>query len=154
MKQMGIKQESLDAEKVTIKTRDKNLVIENPNVVKVNMMGQETFQITGEIREERDNLDEKLQQRKTSQADIDALQEAYDEGREIRDLPTQNQERTIKWCENIQGVVDTHAPPQEAFLFRSIDDGEASGMWTRIPRRLGSLEQIIFDMIADLDKSL
>lgn len=52
MKKMGVKQESIDAEQVIIKTRDKNLIIDNPEVMKVNMMGQESLQITGEIREE------------------------------------------------------------------------------------------------------
>ena len=31
---------------------DKEIVISNPSVAKVNMMGQETFQITGEVHEE------------------------------------------------------------------------------------------------------
>ena len=49
MKQMGVKQENIEAEKVIIKTRDKNLVIENPEVTKINMMGQESLQITLKI---------------------------------------------------------------------------------------------------------
>ncbi len=53
MKQMGIKQEEIDATEVIIKTHDKELVIRNPHVAKVNMMGQESLQITGSI-EERD----------------------------------------------------------------------------------------------------
>ena len=32
-------------------TNDKELVIKNPQVSKVNMMGQETFQISGEVEE-------------------------------------------------------------------------------------------------------
>ena len=40
MKRMGIKQEEIDAELVIIKTADKDLVIKNPHVTKVNMMGQ------------------------------------------------------------------------------------------------------------------
>jgi len=55
MKRLGIKQEEIDAEEVIIRTSDKDLVIKNPQVSKVNMMGQETFQIVGDIVEvERD----------------------------------------------------------------------------------------------------
>ncbi len=51
MKKMGVKQESIDATQVIIKTRDKDLVVNNPQVMKVNMMGQESLQITGDIEE-------------------------------------------------------------------------------------------------------
>ncbi|MAG91405.1 nascent polypeptide-associated complex protein [Candidatus Woesearchaeota archaeon] len=51
MKRLGIKQEEIDAEVVIIKTADKDLIINNPQVSKVNMMGQETFQVVGEISE-------------------------------------------------------------------------------------------------------
>lgn len=54
MKQLGIQSVEIPATEVIIKTPDKNLVIENPQVSKVNMMGQETFQIVGEIREEKE----------------------------------------------------------------------------------------------------
>lgn len=53
MKQMGVKQEEIDATEVIIKTHDKELLIRNPHVTKVNMMGQESIQITGDV-EERD----------------------------------------------------------------------------------------------------
>lgn len=58
MKQMGIHQVEIPAKEVIIKAEDKTLIISNPSVLKVNMMGQETFQISGEIREEK-NSDEK-----------------------------------------------------------------------------------------------
>ena len=51
MKRLGIKQEEIDAEVVIIKTAEKDLVIKNPHVSKVNMMGQETFQIVGDVTE-------------------------------------------------------------------------------------------------------
>lgn len=51
MKRLGIKQEEIDAEIVIIKTHNKELIIKNPHVSKVNMMGQETFQITGNVSE-------------------------------------------------------------------------------------------------------
>ncbi len=52
MKQMGIKQEDIPAERVIIETGDKNIIISNPSVTKINMQGQESFQITGEVSEE------------------------------------------------------------------------------------------------------
>jgi nascent polypeptide-associated complex subunit alpha len=56
MKRMGISQKEIDAEEVIIRTPDHDIVLTNPNVVKVNMMGQDTFQITGaeEIRQRSD----------------------------------------------------------------------------------------------------
>src|SRR3989338_385423 len=51
MKKMGIKQREIDAEEVIIRTKDKEIIIRNPEVSKVNMMGQETYQITGEEEE-------------------------------------------------------------------------------------------------------
>ncbi len=51
MKRLGMTQVDLDATEVIIKLQDKELVIQNPSVAKVNMMGQETFQISGEIVE-------------------------------------------------------------------------------------------------------
>lgn len=51
MKKLGIRQEEIDAELVIIKTSDKDLVIKNPHVSKVDMMGQETFQIVGDVAE-------------------------------------------------------------------------------------------------------
>ena len=52
MSKMGIKQEEIDAIRVVIEQEDKNIVIENPAVVKINMQGQESFQISGSVKEE------------------------------------------------------------------------------------------------------
>lgn len=51
MKRLGIKQEEIDAEEVIIRTPEKEFVIRNPHVSKINMMGQETFQVVGNITE-------------------------------------------------------------------------------------------------------
>ena len=51
-RQMGIKQDDIPAQEVIIKTKDKTIIINNPSVHRVNMMGQETFQISGEIEEQ------------------------------------------------------------------------------------------------------
>jgi nascent polypeptide-associated complex subunit alpha len=51
MQRMGIQQNEIEAEAVIIKTPGKDIIITEPSVVKVNMMGQETFQISGQISE-------------------------------------------------------------------------------------------------------
>ncbi len=52
MKQLGIQQVEIPATEVIIKTKDKTIIITNPSVSKVNMIGQENFQISGEVHEE------------------------------------------------------------------------------------------------------
>ncbi len=51
MKRLGITQKEIDATEVIIKTPEKLIVIKQPQVVKVNLMGQETFQVVGIIEE-------------------------------------------------------------------------------------------------------
>jgi len=51
MKRLGIKQEEIAANEVVIKMADREIVITHPQVSKVNMMGQETFQIVGQVEE-------------------------------------------------------------------------------------------------------
>lgn len=52
MKQMGIQQQDIPAVRVEIYQEDKKIVIDNPEVAKVNMMGQQTWQVIGAAREE------------------------------------------------------------------------------------------------------
>jgi len=51
MKQLGVQQVDIPAVEVIIRTENKEIVISNPSVAKVNMMGQETFQISGHAEE-------------------------------------------------------------------------------------------------------
>ncbi len=51
MRKMGIQQVDIPATKVIIQTKDKEYVFDAPTVSKVNMMGQETYQIVGEPEE-------------------------------------------------------------------------------------------------------
>lgn len=77
MKKMGISQDQLEATQVIIRLPDRDLIIDNPEVSKVNMMGQETFQVVGEAREvERDFSVE------ISEEDIDAVVEQTNVSRE------------------------------------------------------------------------
>ena len=52
MKQMGIKSESLEAERVIFELKDKKFVVENPTVTVVDMQGQKTYTVMGETKEE------------------------------------------------------------------------------------------------------
>jgi NACalpha-BTF3-like transcription factor len=46
MKQMGIKQQEIDANRVIIECEDKNIIINNPSVIKINMQGQENLSLS------------------------------------------------------------------------------------------------------------
>jgi len=75
MKQMGIKQEEIDAIRVIIETNDENIIIENPSVVKINMQGNESWQITGDSRVEESGIkdeDIKLVMEKTGVSETEA----------------------------------------------------------------------------------
>ncbi len=75
MKQMGIDQEEIEADRVIIEKPNGRIVIANPNVVKINMQGQESFQITGEVREEEAGIREediKLVMEKTGKNEKEA----------------------------------------------------------------------------------
>jgi nascent polypeptide-associated complex subunit alpha len=51
MKQMGIASEEVEATEVVIRTKDKDILISSPQVTKIKMGGQETFQIAGKVTE-------------------------------------------------------------------------------------------------------
>ena len=51
MKKLGMKQEQIDAEEVVILCKHKKIIVKNPQVMKINMMGQESLQITGDFEE-------------------------------------------------------------------------------------------------------
>ena len=62
MKQLGIKQEEIEAERVIIEKADgNNIIIESPGILKVKMQGQESWQITGNAREESSIKEEDVQ---------------------------------------------------------------------------------------------
>lgn len=68
MKRMGIQQEDLEVDEIIMKIGDKELVFKEPQVAKVNMMGQETYQIVGEAEER--SLEEEI-----SEEDIKTVME-------------------------------------------------------------------------------
>ncbi len=70
MKKMGIQQVEVPATEVIIKTEDKEIIITNPQVSKVNMMGQQTYQVVGEVHER-----EKQVQVEISEDDVKTVME-------------------------------------------------------------------------------
>ena len=59
MKQLGIKQDEIDASRVVIEKNDGGkLVIDNPSIQEIEMQGQKSFQISGEISEEEEGVSE------------------------------------------------------------------------------------------------
>lgn len=51
MKQMGLSNETVEAEEVIIKRPSGDLIIKNPSVTKMTMQGQVSYQITGDTEE-------------------------------------------------------------------------------------------------------
>jgi len=52
MRQMGIRSEEINATRVTIETDGGHIIVEQPQVTKITMQGQSSFQIAGNIRVE------------------------------------------------------------------------------------------------------
>ncbi|MBU1078673.1 MAG: Nascent polypeptide-associated complex protein [Spirochaetes bacterium] len=72
MKKMGIKQEDIGASRVIIETLDnKKLIINNPIVQKMDMAGNVSFQISGDVEEENNN-----------ESDIEMIMEQTNKSRE------------------------------------------------------------------------
>jgi nascent polypeptide-associated complex subunit alpha len=92
-KQLGMKMESIDAEQVIIKLQSGGeIIINNPQVSKINMMGQDTFQITGEVSEKEED-DE-------SEDDVEIVAEkagvSHDEAKRVLDETNDIAEAILK----------------------------------------------------------
>ncbi|MFH1291246.1 MAG: nascent polypeptide-associated complex protein [archaeon] len=55
MRKMGISQTPLNVKRVIFEIEEGNLIIDEPSVIRVMMQGQETYQVSGEAREEELN---------------------------------------------------------------------------------------------------
>lgn len=76
MKQLGIKQEEIDASRVIIEKNDGGkIIINKPNVQKMTMQGQDSWQITGEASEENGFSDDdvKMIMEKTGKGKAEVL---------------------------------------------------------------------------------
>ncbi|RLJ02063.1 MAG: nascent polypeptide-associated complex protein [Candidatus Aenigmatarchaeota archaeon] len=60
-RKMGMQMENITATEVVIKTDGKDIVIKNPQVSKIKIQGQETFQISGEVIEQENIREEDVQ---------------------------------------------------------------------------------------------
>jgi nascent polypeptide-associated complex subunit alpha len=69
MKQMGMDMDEIDADKVEIHVGDQKFVFSNPEVNKIDMQGQEMFQLQGDYTKEEQG---------PSQEDIELVQEKTD----------------------------------------------------------------------------
>ncbi len=76
----NMKMEQIEANEVTIKTTVKTIRISNPQVVKSEMMGKTTFQITGDIEEENDGSDIDIIVQKTGASKEDAAKALEETG--------------------------------------------------------------------------
>ena len=90
MDSMGMKNTEIDAEKVTIECKDKNLVISNPSVTMIEIQGNKMFQISGRINEdakeaeaesEPDEDDIKMVMEKAGTDDMGAAEQALRESK-------------------------------------------------------------------------
>lgn len=85
MKQLGINQEDIDAKRVIIEKEDGRIILDNPAVQKLKVQGQESWQITGESREEPFGVSEEdisLVAEKTGKSRADA-KKALEETKDI-----------------------------------------------------------------------
>lgn len=73
MKQMGISQQEIPANRVIIETSNNNIIINEPSVIKINMQGQTNFQISGNIEEKETK--EEISTENNTEDDIKTIME-------------------------------------------------------------------------------
>ena len=78
MKQLGMTQEDIEAEQIIIKTKNGHYEINSPKVTKVDMMGQTTLQVQGEM-----NFFEKDSTPDINEEDIKVVAESVSKSKEI-----------------------------------------------------------------------
>ena len=61
MKQLGIKSDEIPAKRVIIETESKKIIINNPSITAIDMKGQKSFQIMGEVTEQEGIPEEDIQ---------------------------------------------------------------------------------------------
>lgn len=84
MKKMGMQTTQIDAEEVVIKTAEKDIVITNPQVTLMNVMGQKSYQIMGNAEERQKEKfaeeDIRMVMQKTGASEHDARKALNEEG--------------------------------------------------------------------------
>ncbi len=86
MDKLGMKSKEIRASRVIIESEEKNLVIENPQVIAIDMQGSQVFQITGAAREvekeyklEITEDDIKFVSEQSGVSDVDSVRKAIEE---------------------------------------------------------------------------
>ena len=69
MKQMGIAQADISANRVIIETDEKNIIINNPSVIQIKMQGATNFQVSGDVTEEE------IKEESTAEEDLEMIME-------------------------------------------------------------------------------
>ncbi len=72
MKQMGIKSEEIEAERVIIEGKNKRIIIEDPSVTAIDMQGKKTYTVMGEERVEGMGIPKDDIEMVMKQAEVDA----------------------------------------------------------------------------------
>lgn len=75
MAKMGIKSSEISAERVVIETGNTNIVIENPQITKIEAQGSVSFQISGDITESAKESDPKESAPAITEDDITLVSE-------------------------------------------------------------------------------
>ena len=70
MKKMGVQQTEIEASQVVIRTPEHDLIFDQPSVSKINMMGQETYQIVG-----KPNIESRNPSPEISEEDVKTVME-------------------------------------------------------------------------------
>lgn len=76
----NMKMEQIAAEEVVIKSASRVIVIRNPQVVKSEMMGKITFQVTGDVAEESNDSDIDIIMQKTGVSREEAVKALTETG--------------------------------------------------------------------------
>lgn len=75
MAQMGIKNSPVDASRVTIEKKDgSKIVVDNPQVTMIEMQGQKTFQVAGNVSEQLEDPQKQPAEQPETDADLVAKQ--------------------------------------------------------------------------------
>ena len=57
MQKMGMQQVDVPAEQVIVRLKDKDLIFDKPQLARVTVMGQQTYQLSGPMREEKRSVE-------------------------------------------------------------------------------------------------
>jgi len=124
LKQLGVKSEEVEAERVVVeKTDGTRLVVENPSVTLVEMQGQKTLQVAGDFREEAKTAKtmkatevEKLVEKSGENTSNTSSVEGVEPLSEINDVELVMQETGVSREEAEKALSDSRGDLAEAIL--------------------------------------